>query len=63
MRLQTIQIVAALVAAIAFVLAFIAAGAILLSFAASAWSARRPLAWLAYSDRQPAGCRIAVIAM
>ena len=60
MRLKTIQIVAALVAAIAFVLAFIAAGILLVSglFMALGLAA---VAWLAWSlirqvqgrDRKP----------
>jgi uncharacterized membrane protein (UPF0136 family) len=48
MRLKTVQIIAALVAAIAFVLAFIAAGVLLLSglFMALGLAA---VAWLAWS--------------
>lgn len=62
MRLKTIQIIAALGAAIAFVLAFIAAGVVLVSglFMAAGLAA---VAWLAWSlirqvhgrDRKPAG--------
>lgn len=48
MRLKTVQIIAALVAAIAFILAFIAAGVLLLSglFMALGLAA---VAWLAWS--------------
>ncbi len=48
MRIQTVQIVAALVAAIAFTLAFIAAGAILLSLLFGLIGAFA-VAWLAYT--------------
>lgn len=47
MRIQTIQIVAALVAAIAFTLAFIAAGAFLLSLLFGLVGAAA-VAWLTY---------------
>jgi hypothetical protein len=48
MRLKTIQVIAALAAAVAFVLAFMAAGVLLLSglFMAAGLSA---VAWLAWS--------------
>ena len=57
MRLKTVQIVAALIAAIAFVLAFIAAGILLVSglFMALGLAA---VAWLAWSlIRQVPGIR------
>jgi len=47
MRIQTIQIVAALIAAIAFTLAFIAAGAFLLSLVFGLVGAAA-VAWLTY---------------
>lgn len=47
MRIQTVQIVAALIAAIAFTLAFIAAGAFLLSGLFGLIGAAA-VAWLAY---------------
>ena len=48
MRLKTVQVIAALVAAVAFVLAFMAAGVLLLSglFMAAGLAA---VAWLAWS--------------
>jgi hypothetical protein len=48
MRLRTVQVIAALVAAVAFVLAFMAAGVLLLSglFMAAGLAA---VAWLAWS--------------
>jgi len=48
MRLKTVQIIAALVAAIAFVLAFIAAGILLVSGAFMALGLAA-VAWLAWS--------------
>jgi len=48
MRISTIQIVAALVAAIAFTLAFIAAGALILSFLFACVGALA-IAWLTYT--------------
>lgn len=56
MRLKTIQIIAALVAALAFVLAFMAAGVFLLSvlFMAAGLAA---VAWLAWSLIRQVGTR------
>ncbi len=48
MRIQTVQIVAALIAAIAFTLAFIAAGAVLLSLLFGLIGALA-VAWLAFT--------------
>ncbi|CAN5323309.1 hypothetical protein BH09PSE1_BH09PSE1_08560 [soil metagenome] len=48
MRIQTVQIVAGLLAAIAFVIAFISAGVAVVSFAFALICAAA-LAWLAYS--------------
>lgn len=48
MRIQTVQIVAGLLAAIAFVIAFISAGVAIISFAFALIGAAA-LAWLAYS--------------
>lgn len=48
MRVQTVQIVAGLLAAIAFVIAFISAGVALVSFLFALIGAAA-LAWLAYS--------------
>lgn len=48
MRIQTVQIVAALLAAVAFVIAFISAGVAIISFA-FALLGSAALAWLAYT--------------
>jgi len=48
MRIQTVQVIAALFAAVAFVIAFISAGVALLSFAFAVVGAVA-LAWLVYS--------------
>ena len=48
MRIQTVQIVAGLLAAVAFVIAFISAGVALISFAFAVIGAAA-LAWLAYT--------------
>lgn len=48
MRIQTVQIIAGLLAAIAFVIAFISAGVAIISFAFALIGAAA-LAWLAYS--------------
>lgn len=48
MRIQTVQIVAALLAAVAFTIAFISAGVALLSFAFAVVGASA-LGWLAYT--------------
>jgi threonine/homoserine/homoserine lactone efflux protein len=48
MRIQTVQIVAALLAAVAFVIAFISAGVAVISFAFALLGAAA-LAWLAYT--------------
>ncbi len=48
MRIQTVQIVAALIAAVAFTLAFIAAGAFVLSILFALVGAGA-VAWLAYT--------------
>ena len=60
MRLQTIQIVAGLAAAVAFVLAFMAAGAVLLSglfmvlgLAAIAWLALSLIKGVLHRERKP----------
>jgi len=48
MRIQTVQIVAGLLAAVAFVIAFISAGVAVISFAFALLGAAA-LAWLAYT--------------
>lgn len=48
MRIQTVQIVAGLLAAVAFVIAFISAGAAVISFA-FALAGSAALVWLVYS--------------